>query len=123
MSNQKNTPALLSTRLNALKQRAATTTAQTNRWKPTAGETIAGVVVGGETFNHPLYGSQNAILLETDSGVVSVVANNYIQTALKNQNAERGDLCAITFLGQGVNKHGNKFNRYNVIVEKMGGLL
>lgn len=109
----------LNDRLTALKARA-TQPPQKQNWKPTAGETIAGVLLGGETFNHPLYGLQNAILLETDGGIVSVPASKYIQTALQNQQADKGDLCAITFHGQEISKTGHRFNRYTVLVEKVG---
>ena len=107
----------IATRLNALKQRAAIPE-QTNHWKPVVGETIAGVIVGMGSFNHRLYGLQRTVLLETEIGVVSVITSKYIQKAFENQNAEQGDLCAITFQGQGVS-NGHKFNKYAVIVEKM----
>lgn len=117
--NTQNLPATTSDRLNALKERAKQTT-EIKNWQPVAGETLAGVIIGSSSFNHPLYGQQKTMLLQDDSGAVtSVILTNYLMTGLKNQNAERGDLCAVTFHGQDINpKTKHRFNKYSVLIDK-----
>ena len=107
----------LESRLAALRNKAAAPTAQ--NWKPVAGETIAGEIVGHGSFTHSTYGTQTTLLLMDENGLLtSVLLNAYLRQGLGSQCAVEGDLVAITFHGKVAGKNGVQFNQYSLMVEK-----
>ncbi len=89
-------------------------------WKPSAGETITGVIQGSGTFNDSLYDEQKTMLLQgNNSSVVSVDLNRYLIHSLKQNNAALGDLVTVTFHGKEQKNNGRSFNRYTLLVEKI----
>ncbi len=107
----------LESRLAALRNKTTEPIAQ--NWKPVAGETIAGEIIGHGSFTHSTYGTQTTLLLRDENGLVtSVLLNAYLKQGLSNKFAIEGDLVAITFHGKVAGKAGAMFNHYSLAVDK-----
>jgi hypothetical protein len=103
-------------RLMALKNRTEQMS-EMKIWKPKEGDLIVGIMVGSGSFTHPVYGEQQTILIDTGSGVYSIILSKYLKIALTSQGALHGDLVAIKFVRQEKGKNG-VFNRYIVTAER-----
>lgn len=98
------------------------TTNKVSYWRPSAGETITGVIQGSGTFKDSLYDEQKTMLLQDDNGsVVSISLNRYLIHSLKQNDAALGDLVTVTFHGKEQKNNGRSFNRYTLRVEKITG--
>jgi len=110
-----NLPSTTNQRLAALRQKASQSI---SHWKPDAGDMLAGIIKGGGTFQHPLYGEQRTMLVEQEDGTLtSVIITKYIGEGLRQQNATIGSLVCVTFHGQEKSKTGHTFNRYSLVVD------
>ncbi len=113
-----NLPATTTTKFAALKQRNSITPEFEN-WKPTDGETLLGEIVGGEVFQHPLYGEQKVMKVKSENGaLINVFLNKWLMNALESFAATTGDFIALTFKGKKKTSNGNLFNAYQLDVEK-----
>lgn len=113
-----NLPAVNETKLAALKSRV-TTQPEFINWKPNEGETLLGEIVGGEIFEHPLYGEQKVMKVKAENGaLLNVFLNKWLINALESFAATTGDYIALTFKGKKKTKTGNSFNAYALDVEK-----
>jgi hypothetical protein len=105
-------------RMAALKQRA-NVTPEFENWKPSEGETLLGEIVGGDVFQHPLYGEQKIMKVKSENGVLlNVFLNRWLLNALESFAATTGDFIALTFKGKKKAANGNWFNAYQLDVEK-----
>jgi hypothetical protein len=110
--------AVQETKFAALKQRNSITPDFEN-WKPLEGETLLGQIVGGEIFNHPLYGEQKVMKVKAEGGAcLNVFLNKWLMNALESFAATTGDFIALTFKGKKRTASGNWFNAYALDVEK-----
>ena len=72
----KNEIAVQQTKFAALKQRNSIAPEFEN-WKPIEGETLIAEIVGGDVFNHPLYGEQKVMKVKSENGaLLNVFLNN-----------------------------------------------
>jgi hypothetical protein len=85
-------------------------------WKPQIGESLVGEIIAWTNFTHHAYGLQDAMLLDTPSGRVSVALNQYLKTGLRNGKARIGSLVAIRFVGIGVSKFGTNYNELKLFI-------
>jgi hypothetical protein len=114
----KNEIAVQQTKFAALKQRNSITPEFEN-WKPIEGETLIGEIVGGDVFNHPLYGEQKVMKVKSENGLLlNVFLNKWLLNALESFAATTGDFIALTFKGKKRTSSGNIFNAYQLDVEK-----
>jgi hypothetical protein len=110
--------AVQQTKFAALKQRNSITPEFEN-WKPIEGETLIGEIVGGDVFNHPLYGEQKVMKVKSENGLLlNVFLNKWLLNALESFAATTGDFIALTFKGKKRTSSGNIFNAYQLDVEK-----
>jgi hypothetical protein len=92
--------ATTETKMTALKNRV-TTTPEFENWKPSAGETLIGEIVGGDIFKHPLYGEQKVMKVRAEGGAcINVFLNKWLMNALESFAATTGDFIALTFKGK-----------------------
>lgn len=87
-------------RMAILRERASIPTLQPHfeNWKPEAGELLIGEIVGGDVFEHSLYGEQKVMKVRTDDGRhLSVFLNQWLMKALQMCDAVTGDAIALTF--------------------------
>lgn len=104
------------TALEALRRKARL--AEVPVWKPAAGETLEGVIIGSRTGMGP-FGSQPQALIETIEGqTVAVWLTTWLLQQMRDQHAERGDLVSLTFHGRQRSRRGSEFNSYSVTVLK-----
>lgn len=88
-------------------------------WRPSAGETMAGIIQGSGVWKNLLFDDQKAMLLQDDSGaVLSVALNRYLMHSLKQNNAAPGDFATVTFHGKEQKSSGRSFNRYSLQLDK-----
>lgn len=110
--------ATTQTKFAALKQRNSITPEFEN-WKPSEGETLIGEIVGGDVFQHPLYGEQKVMKVKSENGaLINVFLNKWLMNALESFVATTGDCIALTFKGKKRTSSGNTFNAYQLDVEK-----
>ena len=75
--------ATTQTKMAALKNRATALPEFTN-WQPSAGDFIIGEIVGGDVFQHPLYGEQKVMKVRSDTGaLINVFLNKWLMNALE----------------------------------------
>ena len=118
MSNTTNAVMASDSRMAALKQRNSITPDFEN-WKPLEGETLIGEIVGGDVFQHPLYGEQKVMKVKSENGaLINVFLNKWLMNALESFAATTGDFIALTFKGKKRTSSGNIFNVYQLDVEK-----
>ena len=102
----------------ALKTRV-TSSPEFENWKPNDGETLLGEIVGGDIFQHPLYGEQKVMKVKSENGAcLNVFLNKWLMKALESFAATTGDFIALTFKGKKRTASGNWFNAYALDVEK-----
>ena len=63
-------------------------------WKPQIGDSLVGEIIAWTNFTHHAYGLQDAMLVDTPTGRVSVALNQYLKTGLRNGKARIGSLIA-----------------------------
>ena len=85
-------------------------------WKPQIGDSLVGEIIAWTNFTHHAYGLQDAMLIDTPTGRVSVALNQYLKTVLRNAKARIGSLIAIRFLGVCESKYGTKYNELKLII-------
>ena len=109
---------ITTTKFAALKQRNSIAPDFTN-WQPSAGETLLGEIVGGDIFQHPLYGQQKVMKVRAENGAcINVFLNKWLMNALESFAATTGDFIALTFKGKKQSSNGHTFNAYQLDVEK-----
>lgn len=107
--------AIDETRLAQLRQKAALAAA-VQPWKPEAGATLEGQIVGGQQASGP-FGEQPQMLVQTpEGGVFSVWLTRWLLQQLQAQQANVGSLVSLTFLGKEQSKTGKTFNKYSLVV-------
>ena len=75
--------ATTQTKMAALKNRATALPEFTN-WQPIDGELLIGEIVGGDVFQHPLYGQQKVMKVRSDTGaLINVFLNKWLMNALE----------------------------------------
>ncbi|MGZ8930280.1 MAG: hypothetical protein ACXW0O_04770 [Methylosarcina sp.] len=104
-------------RLAALRAKAA----QTGEvWQPQPGECLVGVMIGWQKAVGT-YGENYQILIQDETGTVTAAwLTPWLKENLKAQEAEQGDLVAITFLGKKQAPSGRAYNAYSIAVDKLG---
>ena len=109
-------PADIGDRLAKLRAAAAHTG---EVWQPEPGETLAGVMIGWQKAVGT-YGENYQILIrdETDK-VTAAWLTPWLKENLRSQDAEQGDLVAITFLGKKKSPAGREYNAYALAVDKL----
>lgn len=114
-------PAGMNSRMADLKRRASQQIENTGElWQPIEGDMLVGVIVGTEITHTRLYGEQNLLVVQDDSGaIVKTWLTKWLQSQLHSQGGEVGDLIALTFGGKKVTKAGRHFNAYTLVVEKV----
>ena len=119
MENNTNAVIASDSRMAALRQRATTSTQHFENWKPVEGELLIGEIVGGDVFQHHLYGEQKVMKVRTDDGRhLSVFLNGWLMKALQMREAVTGDAIALRFIGKKNNANGNAYNAYSLEVMK-----
>lgn len=102
-------------RLERLRKKAELTRTITV-WKPEAGETLEGAIVGSRKESGP-FGPQHQALVQTpDGSVVAVWLTAWLLERLRSEDAEIGSLIALTFHGKEQTKAGKWFNRMTLVV-------
>jgi hypothetical protein len=114
-------PVGMNSRMADLKRRASQQTESTGElWQPNDGDMLVGVIMGTEITHTRLYGEQNLLVVQDDSGaIVKTWLTKWLQTQLHSQGGEVGDLMALTFGGKKVTKAGRNFNAYTLVVDKV----
>jgi len=91
-------------------------------WQPSAGDSIEGIIQGSGAAKDLLYDEHKTLFLQEDNdAIVGVDLNRYLIHSLKQHNAALGDLVTVTFHGKEQKNSGRSFNRYTLLVDKLGG--
>ena len=114
-------PVAMNSRMADLKRRASEQTESAGElWQPREGEMLVGVITGTEITHTRLYGEQNLLVVQDETGgIVKTWLTKWLQTQLHSQGGDVGDLIALTFGGKKVTKAGRHFNAYKLVVEKV----
>jgi len=109
----------MTTQLATLKNRVTMAQPEFENWKPSEGETLLGEIVGGDIFNHCLYGEQKVMKVRAENGaLINVFLTKWLMNALEGYGAVTGDYIALTFKGKRKAANGNFYNCYGLDVEK-----
>lgn len=107
-------PASLAERMARLRAESSTI----EDWQPEAGETLVGIFIGWRKASG-VYGENHQILIQDEHGHVSTAwLTNWLKENLRAQDAAKGDLIALTFLGKRLSPAGRTYNAYSLVVEK-----
>lgn len=88
-------------------------------WKYEKGNDLEGKIVAFDSFQHDLYGLQNTVIVQHDSGkLYSAFLNPYLMTGMQLQNAEVDDKLKIQFQGKERSSSGHSYNKYHLEVTK-----
>lgn len=88
-------------------------------WKHEVGNPLIGTIRGFSSFEHDLYGPQETVIVELESGErVSAILNNYLSNGMQMKHAEVNDLVLIQLLGKEKSSNGATFNKFNLVIEK-----
>lgn len=88
-------------------------------WKYEKGNDLEGRIIAFDSFEHNLYGMQNTVIVQHDSGkLYSAFLNPYLKTGMQLQNAEVNDRVKIQFQGQERSSSGHSFNKFRLEVTK-----
>ena len=70
-------------------------------------------------FQHDRYGMQETVIVELETGeLVSAILNDYLIEGMRRQRAEIDDFVLIQLLGTDLSNHGNRFNKFTLVIEK-----
>lgn len=87
-------------------------------WQPNDGDTLIGELMGSRKVATQ-YGDNTQIIVKTEGGaIVCTWLTKFIADALRSQNADKGDLVAITYAGKRQSAAGKTYNSYSVVVDK-----
>lgn len=113
-----NLPATLNDRILALKQKAEQSIAL---WDAAAGSTICGELFSKREVATQ-YGQQTQFILKDESeNLVAYWLSKFIEQQLRSQNAQYGDLVAVTSHGKAKTAQGKEYNSFSVLVDKVDG--
>lgn len=97
-----------------------TTTSDIRFWTHEPNQPLIGEIVGFDSFEHPRYGTQKTVIVERDTGEkVSAILTRYLENGMAIKDGQVGDLVLIEKLGQERSQHGNTFNRFRFVLEKV----
>ena len=87
-------------------------------WQPEPGESLIGQITGSQKASGQ-YGENYQMLVKDETGqTYAVWLTPWLKDNLKAQDAEQGDLIALTFLGKRQSPSGRTYNGYSLTVEK-----
>lgn len=88
-------------------------------WKYEQGNDLEGKIVAFDSFQHDLYGLQNTVIVQHDSGeLFSAFLNPYLMTGMQLQNAEINDGIVIKFQGKERSSSGHSYNKFMLEITK-----
>ncbi|MDO9271084.1 MAG: hypothetical protein Q7T96_18415 [Methylobacter sp.] len=113
-----NLPATMSDRILALKAKAEQ---EVTLWDAAPGSTIAGELFGKREVQTQ-YALQTQFILKDESGnLVTYWLSKFLEGQLRSQNANYGDLVAVTSHGKQRTATGKEYNSFSVLVDHING--
>lgn len=113
-----NLPASTADRILALKQKAEQSV---TLWDAAPGSTIAGVLFSKRQVQTQ-YALQDQFILRDETGnLICYWLSKFIESQLRAQGANWGDLIAITSHGQRQTSNGKTYNAFTVLVDRVDG--
>jgi hypothetical protein len=119
VNEQPNTQlATISDRILALKAKAEQSV---TLWSADPGTTIAGELFSKRQVQTQ-YALQEQFILKDESGnLIAYWLSKFIESQLRSQGANYGDLIAITSHGKAKTAQGKKYNAFTVLVDRVDG--
>jgi hypothetical protein len=112
---QNTLPENLNDRMANLRHKAAQ---EGEVWQPEPGECLVGVFIGSQKAVGT-YGENYQMLIQDESGKVTAAwLTQWLKENMNAQDAQMGDLIALTFLGEKQSPAGRNYNAYSLIVDK-----
>jgi hypothetical protein len=89
-------------------------------WTHEPHQPLIGEIVGFDSFEHPRYGTQKTVIVQRETGeTVSAILTKYLENGMQLKNGQIGDLVLIEKQGQKLSQHGNTYNDFQFVLEKV----
>lgn len=99
---------------------SAKTHASPSNWTHEINKPLIGRIKRFSSFIHDRYGMQETVIVELESGDwVSAILSDYLIEGMRRQRAEIDDFILIQLLGTDLSNHGNYFNKFNLVIQKV----